>query len=303
MEVIQSGHSLARMACESGWGSLTAIRRDRRRLSSTSQPAAISICKKVGDADTVSVVNPNKVSIMLTIGYRLVNAFAKNAFEGNTLALVEGASTLSSAEMQLITRQFNLSETSFILTSAHAAARIRIFTPTYATPFAGHPTLGFAHVVYNLPHAGVRFSLEMEAGIIPAHCRGRRWHLTAHRPCYRSMEAGHAELAAMLNLPVDDTAGPGMWVDCGTEQPIIPLPRRHARPRISARSPVGGTVQHQSQTRARPTCFPARQKVSMSDISGCRTRPASVRIQERGRRVPIWVAGGCTSREPGRCMP
>lgn len=160
---------------------------------------------------------------MPAIRYRLVNVFAENAFEGNPLAVIEDASTLSSAEMQLIARQFNLSETSFVLPSTHAAARIRIFTPTYEMPFAGHATLGSAHVVHDLLHAGERFALEMEAGSIPVHRQDGRWHLAANPPRYRPMQAGPAELAAMLNLPVDAIAGPGMWVDCGAEQAMIPL--------------------------------------------------------------------------------
>ena len=44
--------------------------------------------------------------------------------------------------MQALARQFNLSETTFILPSSRADARVRIFTPTYEMPFAGHPTLG-----------------------------------------------------------------------------------------------------------------------------------------------------------------
>jgi hypothetical protein len=52
---------------------------------------------------------------------------------------------LSTTEMQVFARQFNLSETSFLLPSTRATARIRIFTPTYEMPCAGHPTLGSAH--------------------------------------------------------------------------------------------------------------------------------------------------------------
>ena len=59
---------------------------------------------------------------MPTIRYRIVNVFAKRAFKGNSLIVVEDASMLSSAGMQLIARHFNLSETSFVLPSAHAPA-------------------------------------------------------------------------------------------------------------------------------------------------------------------------------------
>jgi trans-2,3-dihydro-3-hydroxyanthranilate isomerase len=163
---------------------------------------------------------------MPTIRYRLVNVFAASPqapFSGNPLAVIEDGSALSEAEMQLVARQFNLSETTFLLPSERAAARIRIFTPTYEMPFAGHPTLGSAHVVRTLLAEGERFALEMEAGIIPVHLASGRWHLAANRPTQRPMDASPADLAAMLGLPREALAGPALWVDCGSEQPMIEL--------------------------------------------------------------------------------
>ena len=163
---------------------------------------------------------------MPSIRYRLVNVFAASPaapFSGNPLAVIEDGSALTDAEMQLVARQFNLSETTFILPSTGAAARIRIFTPAYEMPFAGHPTLGSAHVVSQLRDAGHAFALEMAAGTIPVHCRDGRWHLAANAPTHRPLEATPAELAAMLGLPIEAIAGPALWVSCGNEQPMIPL--------------------------------------------------------------------------------
>lgn len=160
---------------------------------------------------------------MPTVQYRLLNVFAETPFGGNPLAVIEDGSALSDGEMQLIARQFNLSETTFLLPSNCAAARIRIFTPTYEMAFAGHPTLGSAQVVSELLAAGERFQLEMEAGIIPVQADSGRWTLVANTPIVRPMEASPAELAAMLNLPVAAIASPALWVNCGTEQPMIPL--------------------------------------------------------------------------------
>lgn len=160
---------------------------------------------------------------MPTIQYRLVNVFAETPFGGNPLAVIEDASALSDAEMQLVARQFNHSETTFILPSTRAPARIRIFTPTYEMPFAGHPTLGSAHVVSQLLDAGDTFALDMGAGLIPVRRVDGRWHLTANRPTSRPMDASPSELAAMLGVPVAAIAGPVMWVDCGTEQPMLHL--------------------------------------------------------------------------------
>lgn len=160
---------------------------------------------------------------MPSIRYKLVNVFAETPFGGNPLAVIEDGSMLSDLDMQMVARQFNLSETTFLLPSDRAAARIRIFTPTYEMPFAGHPTLGSAHVVSELLGAGDSFALEMQAGLIPVQAQDGRWRLQANGPAYRPMDASPLELAAMLNLPVEAISGPAMWVNCGTEQPMIPL--------------------------------------------------------------------------------
>jgi trans-2,3-dihydro-3-hydroxyanthranilate isomerase len=160
---------------------------------------------------------------MPTVHYRLVNVFAETTFGGNPLAVIEDGSSLTDGEMQRIARQFNLSETTFILPSDKAAARIRIFTPTFEMPFAGHPTLGSAHVVSRMLATGDEFSLEMSAGLIPVKKRAGRWTLQANVPTMRPMMASRAALAAMLNLPEDAIGEPAIWVNCGTEQPMIPL--------------------------------------------------------------------------------
>ena len=160
---------------------------------------------------------------MPALKFRLLNVFAETTFGGNPLSVIEDGSDLSDEQMQLIARQFNLSETVFILPSEKAAARIRIFTPTYEMPFAGHPTLGSSHVVSQLRNAGDAFSLEMGAGVIPVQRRDGRWTLSANSPTTRPMAASREELAAMLGLPVEAIGGPVMWVNCVTEQPMIPL--------------------------------------------------------------------------------
>ncbi|GAB3242307.1 PhzF family phenazine biosynthesis protein [Chitinimonas naiadis] len=160
---------------------------------------------------------------MPALRYRLLNVFAESPFGGNPLAVIEDGSPLSDAEMQLVARQFNLSETTFLLPSTDATARVRIFTPGYEMPFAGHPTLGSAHVVRQLLGTGDVISLEMQAGIIPVSAEGDRWTLQANAPTHRPMEANPAQLAEMLGLPESAIAGPTLWVSCGNEQSMIPL--------------------------------------------------------------------------------
>ena len=78
--------------------------------------------------------------------YVTLDVFTARPFGGNPLAVVLDAAGLSDAAMQQITREFNLSETVFVLPpkdSSHRA-RLRIFTLAHELPFAGHPTVGAA---------------------------------------------------------------------------------------------------------------------------------------------------------------
>src|ERR1700722_18044767 len=103
--------------------------------------------------------------------FRLLNVFtvADDRFSGNPLCVFEDGQGLSDAQMQALARQFNLSETTFVLPSpsAGATAKVRIFTPSFEMPFAGHPTLGTAHVVRALAQsASDRVVLDMKAGLV-----------------------------------------------------------------------------------------------------------------------------------------
>ena len=126
--------------------------------------------------------------------------FAEERLAGNPLAVFENARGLSDADMQALALQFNLSETTFILPSEVADARVRIFTPTFEMPFAGHPTLGSAHVVRALAGAGNPLALEMLAGTIPVIGQGDVWTLEAKPPAMRKVDASREQLAAMLGL-------------------------------------------------------------------------------------------------------
>src|SRR5438046_3734606 len=104
---------------------------------------------------------------MTDYAYRLLNVFTLDGdrLSGNPLCVFEDGRGLDDATQQALARQFNLSETTFILPSEKATARVRIFTPAYEMPFAGHPTLGTAHVVRDLKRSGDSLTLEMKAGV------------------------------------------------------------------------------------------------------------------------------------------
>ena len=176
---------------------------------------------------------------MNSYAFRIVNVFAESPLAGNPLAVFEDARGMDEATMQALALQFNLSETTFILPSERASAHVRIFTPTFEMPFAGHPTLGTAHVVRALAGGGDVVTLEMRAGIIPVEARGDVWTLDANAPRHRAVSATRAELAAMLGLDVADVAPdpakPPLWVDTGSEQLVIPLASADAVRRAAPR--------------------------------------------------------------------
>ncbi|RWX67501.1 PhzF family phenazine biosynthesis protein [Mesorhizobium sp. M4B.F.Ca.ET.089.01.1.1] len=108
---------------------------------------------------------------MQTRNYLLYDVFTTGRLAGNPLAVVLDSKGLDTAAMQAIAREFNLSETVFVLPPDNAKhrARIRIFTPDYEMPFAGHPTVGSAIALADLggETAGI-FVLEENIG--PVRC-------------------------------------------------------------------------------------------------------------------------------------
>jgi trans-2,3-dihydro-3-hydroxyanthranilate isomerase len=101
---------------------------------------------------------------------------------------------------------------------------VRIFTPTFEMPFAGHPTLGTAHVVRDLRSSGDRVALEMKAGVVEVTAKGDAWTLRAVKePQTRQPDASRAEIAGMLGVPDTALGAPPLWVDTGAEQLVIPL--------------------------------------------------------------------------------
>lgn len=105
-----------------------------------------------------------------TLRYEVVDVFTDRPFAGNPLAVVLDGDTLSTAQMQHIAREFNLSETTFPVASTAAGAdyRLRIFTPGAELPFAGHPSVGTAWLMHSLGRVDAgRVVQECGAGLLP----------------------------------------------------------------------------------------------------------------------------------------
>ena len=107
-----------------------------------------------------------------------VDVFTDTPLTGNPLAVFPRATGLSDAEMLGITREMNLSETTFVLPPRNPAAhyRNRIFTPAGEIPFAGHPSIGTAYVaamegIVPRPEGSSIVYQEVEIGVLPLELR------------------------------------------------------------------------------------------------------------------------------------
>ena len=113
----------------------------------------------------------------MTHRYVQLDVFADRPGAGNPLAVIPDAEGLDDATMQAIARWTRLPETTFVFppTASEASYRIRIFSPRREVPFAGHPSVGTAHVVLDAGLATPRDGLliqEGAAGLLPLRVDG-----------------------------------------------------------------------------------------------------------------------------------
>lgn len=185
---------------------------------------------------------------MDTLSYLLLDVFTDSPYTGNPLAVVPFPSIpLSTAQMQSIATEFNLSETVFIYPpqkKGHTAA-LRIFTPTQELPFAGHPTIGAAVALGWLAErgqcqleSGGRILFEEAIGLVPVDMHIQTADLgsarlqTAQLPERGTIPITKEELAATLSLEPqdliwDDHCHPAAW-SCGVPFFFVPLWSRTA---------------------------------------------------------------------------
>ncbi len=146
--------------------------------------------------------------------YRVVDVFSKRALEGNPLAVFTDASAIEPATMQLIARELNLAETTFVLPSTRSdcAARVRIFTPAKEMLFAGHPTIGTSFVLLDegrVPATTRGFLLEENVGPVAVRVeagdRPMFWLSTPAISTGRNYDPGLC--ASVLGLNANDLLG------------------------------------------------------------------------------------------------
>ena len=144
--------------------------------------------------------------------YVTADVFTDRMFQGNPVAVVLDAAGLSTAQMQAVAREFNYSETTFVLPPRDPSHRawVRIFTPARELPFAGHPNVGTAFVLAQ--QAAIRgepapecFVFEEAAGLVPVDLLREAGvvvggELMAPEPLTRGAKVSAERVAACLGL-------------------------------------------------------------------------------------------------------
>ena len=155
------------------------------------------------------------------MGYRyfICDVFSDTRFGGNQLAVLPEAQGLTDRQMQQIAREFNVSESTFVLPPERGHdRRVRIFTPTAEIPFAGHPNVGTAFTLastgaFGTLDAPVTVTFEEKAGLVPitiVRRNGTIWcELSAPEPLSLGTVVPPALLARAVSLSPEDVVTTG----------------------------------------------------------------------------------------------
>jgi len=169
-----------------------------------------------------------------------LDVFTDRRYAGNPLAVVLEADGLDAPAMQAIAREFNLSETLFVLPAEQPGhrARVRIFTPKRELDFAGHPIVGTAVLLGALDGGSQERAIVLEANIGPVPCRltpqadgGEASFELPSLPVEVGAPPPHEALAAALGLAVTDIGFgsyvPSCW-SAGVDYTFVPTKSRDA---------------------------------------------------------------------------
>lgn len=171
---------------------------------------------------------------MPTYPFLQIDAFTTKPLQGNPCAVVLAADDLSSAQMQAIAREMNLSETAFLLRSTQADFRARYFTPSREIPLAGHPTIALTHALLEsgaIAHSASEqsFRLELPAGIINVSIQpqssGAPWIVMTQRPPQFLNTYAAAAVLPCFGLPASAARPdcPIQTVSTGTPQLMVAI--------------------------------------------------------------------------------
>lgn len=194
----------------------------------------------------------SKFHVMPSFEYLTADVFTSERFGGNQLAVFPNAKSLPAELMLPITREFNFSETTFVLPpdDPRHTCRVRIFSPAGEIPFAGHPTVGTAFVLATIGQiklTGDETRIVLEEGVGPVRVTIRAKdgkpdfaQLTvAKLPEFGPSPPSTADLARILGLDAGEVLDGGVGpeaVSCGLPFLFVPVRDRkslaRARPRL-----------------------------------------------------------------------
>src|SRR3954463_15289791 len=197
---------------------------------------------KIGLAALASSALPARLAAQPATNrdYRYIHldVFTEQRMQGNQLFVFTQPAGLDADTMQTMTRESNLSECTFVFPPEAAGTdhRVRIFTRTAETPFAGHPTIGTAfalahtgvlkpglsHTTFGLGVGPTNIDLEWKDGTLAF-----AW-MTQLKPTFGKTIADSSALAAAIGVEALDPRAPAQEVNCGSNFFIVPLPTRKA---------------------------------------------------------------------------
>jgi trans-2,3-dihydro-3-hydroxyanthranilate isomerase len=161
----------------------------------------------------------------------LLDVFTDKPYSGNQLAVFPQAEGLTDEQMQKLAKEINYSETTFLLNVARQEAdfKVRIFTPRFEIPFAGHPVLGTSYALMNIlnvwPQKKAVLYLKTNVGVIPLEKKAENIWMTQNEPEFSKKYIDKKEVAAMVNLSPEDIADdlPIEEVSTGNKVLILPV--------------------------------------------------------------------------------
>jgi trans-2,3-dihydro-3-hydroxyanthranilate isomerase len=176
----------------------------------------------------------------MTRSLHLVDVFTDRPCSGNQLAVVTGAKGLAARRMQAFAREMNFSETTFVMADRPVGGGwpVRIFTPAEELPFAGHPTLGTAHVIRHALLGGRvdRVTLALEAGLTPVFverdAKRELYWMRQRFPTFGERLSRKAVAAVLGLAPADLGSHPIEEVSTGLPHLVVPVRTRRALERI-----------------------------------------------------------------------
>jgi trans-2,3-dihydro-3-hydroxyanthranilate isomerase len=162
----------------------------------------------------------------------VVDVFAEERYTGNQLAVVESDGTVSNGEMQAFAAEIGFSETTYI-ESRTPPYEVRIFTPEAEIPFAGHPTLGTAHVIREHVADGhpERVVLDLGVGEVSVEVRdqdGEELWMTQQPSFGETLPPGRSADVLGLDAATVDNRWPVQVVSTGLPTIVVPLESRAA---------------------------------------------------------------------------